>query len=374
MIKRLLIFSLLLLKMSVTLVSAQNKLLVKSVNFKISVDGQIDEAWSSADSVSGFSQLEPRSGELSNRQTVVKALQDNQNLYFCFIFYLDRGEKPVARIERRDKLDYSDDTVSVLLDSYNDKRTALLFQVNALGTLADAKINDDGKDLDYLWDTDWSAATTVKGGKWVVEIKIPFKNIQYKPGSSNWSCNFSRSIRANSEISWWIPVSQNYRVSQNGTLSNVSVHRENPHSVTLFPYVTARQASSNKKNIKNGLNMDGGLDVEYKYSSNLKANVAINPDFATVEGDKEQVNLTPWEIKFPEKRLFFQDGNDMFNTRIQTFYSRRIGDINYGGKVTGKLDRDQFNGLHAQTRGNAELNLPEARFNAFRIKGDILSS
>ncbi|MDX1702565.1 MAG: DUF5916 domain-containing protein, partial [Melioribacteraceae bacterium] len=99
-----------------------------------------------------------------------------------------------------------------------------------------------------------------------------------------------------------------------------------------------------------------------------------NPDFATIEGDREVINLTPWEIRFPEKRLFFQDGNEMFNTRIQTFYSRRIGDMNFGGKAIGKIGDYQFNGIFARTKENIGTNEPESNFTAVKIKRDILKS
>jgi len=117
-----------------------------------------------------------------------------------------------------------------------------------------------------------------------------------------------------------------------------------------------------------------GLDLKFNYRANIISNFTINPDFATVEGDQEEINLTPWEISFPEKRIFFQDGNEMFDTRIRTFYSRRIGDLKFGGKVIGKIGKYKFNVLSARTKGNIESDYSEAWFNAFRIKRDILKS
>lgn len=344
------------------------------LNEKIIVDGKFDSLWFNADSSSTFIQLEPSSGSPSTRLTTIRVAQDEGNVYYIFNCSINHSNELSAKIQRRDQLNYTDDIVSIILDTYNDKRTAMLFQVNALGTMADAKIIDDGKEVDYLWDTEWEAKASIHENRWIAEIKIPFKSIQYKPESDSWSCNFSRSIRANNEISWWSPVTQNNRVSQNGILQNIHTERGLHHSLSLFPYVTGRYANSNITGNAEGFKADAGGDIEYKYSSNLKANITINPDFATVEGDKEQINLTPWELKFSEKRLFFQDGNDMFNTRIQIFYSRRIGDILYGGKVTGKIDKFQFNGLHAQTQENSALQIPHATFNAFRLKGDILKS
>lgn len=360
--------------MNVTSMHAQESISVQYTETSIIVDGELESLWYSADSAENFIQLEPSRGEPSTRKTVVRILQDSKSLYFSFVCYINAVNETTARIQRRDQLNYSDDIVSIILDTYNDKRTAMLFQVNALNTLADAKINDDGKNVDYLWDTEWDARATVKDKYWITEIAIPLKSIQFKPESDRWSVNFSRSIRANNEIAWWSPVTENNRISQNGTLTNIRTIQSANHSLILFPYATGRHGQSNNPDVQTGFKADVGGDIQYKYSSNLKVNLTINPDFATVEGDKEQINLTPWELRFPDKRLFFQDGNEMFRTRIQTFYSRRIGDIVYGGKATGKVGRFQFNGLHARTEEDAKLQLPEAFFNAFRVKGDILRS
>jgi len=353
---------------------SQPSLKVIKLDKKINIDGMLESSWSNTDSSSNFVQLEPSKGNPSTRKSIIRAVQDEKSIYFSFKCYLNQPDELVARIQRRDQLNYSEDIVTIILDTYNDNRTALMFQVNALGTISDAKISDNGKNIDYLWDTEWEAKTSITDSVWIAEIKIPFKSIPFKPGVKIWRCNFSRSIRANNEIAWWSPVTQNYRISQNGRLNNIQTGHGLKHSLSLFPYATGRYANSNIQVIENGFKADIGGDIEYKYRSNFKINLTFNPDFATVEGDREQINLTPWELKFPEKRLFFQDGNDMFSTRIKTFYSRRIGDIQYGSKMTGKIDKFQFNGLHAQTIGNDELQLPKAKFNAFRLKGDILNS
>jgi len=353
---------------------SQPLLNVVKINKNISIDGALEKTWFLTDSTTNFIQLEPNRGNASSRKTIVRSAQTEDAIYFGIKCFLMQSDELVASIQRRDKLNYSDDIITIILDTYDDNRTSLMFQVNALGTITDAKINDDGRNIDYLWDSEWEVGTSVTDDFWIAEIKIPFSGIQFKPELKTWGANFSRSIRANNEISWWSPVNQNFRVSQNGRLNNIQTGQVINHSITLFPYATGRYANSNIVGIEEGFKSDFGGDIEYKYKSNSKMNLTINPDFATVEGDKEQINLTPWELKFPEKRLFFQDGNDMFGTRIQTFYSRRIGDIRYGGKVTGKIDKFQFNGLHAQTVGNDALGLPEAKYNAFRLKADVLSS
>lgn len=353
---------------------SQESFSITEVDKKIQIDGILEDAWFQADSISNFIQLEPFIGKASSRKTVVRALQFKDILYFSFVCYVEDKNEIVARIHRRDQLDTSDDIIAILLDTYQDNRTAVMFQVNALGTLYDSKINDDGISNDALWDTEWEVKTSISDHYWIVEFRIPIKSIQYKPNSKNWGCNFGRVIRVNQEIAWWKPVTENLRVSQNGILTNINLANTSKHQLDIFPYGTARYEDSDISGIHDKFKVDAGVDLQYKYSSNFKANISVNPDFATVEGDKEEINLTPWEIKFPEKRLFFQDGNEMFRTRVQTFYSRRIGDMLYGGKMIGKVGKYQFNGLFAQTSENKDASLPSATHTAFRVKRDILKS
>jgi len=340
----------------------------------IIIDGFLEEEWFTADSVRNFTQIEPDKGDASTRKTTVRIAQFQEFLYISFKCFIKENEQVAARIQRRDQLDTSDDIISVLLDTYNDKRTSLLFQVNAIGTITDAKVTDDGKRVDLLWDAEWEAKTSVTEEFWVVEIKIPFRSIQYKPNSTEWGINFGRVIRANQETSWWMPVTESYRVSQGGTFDGIQPEGKKNHNLTIFPYGTVRYEDSDVTGVHDKVKGDAGLDLIYQYSSNVIANVTVNPDFATVEGDKEQINLTPWELRFPDKRLFFQDGNEMFGTRISTFYSRRVGDMQYGGKVIGKAGKYQFNGLFARTEASPENGEPNAWYNAVRIKRDILNS
>ncbi len=354
---------------------AQSNLSVKSLDQPILVDGRIEAAeWQAADSISGFLQLEPEKGAISTRHTTVLAGQYDNDLYFAVICQINRPEEIVARIQQRDQVNDSDDIIGILLDTYKDNRTGLLFMVNAIGTLADAKVTDDGKNMDFLWDTEWEAQTSRGENFWSVEIRIPYANIQYNPDSQVWGANFGRVIRANQETSWWKPVSENFRVSQGGTLSGVQPNSKQKHHLRLFPYGTLRYENSDITGVYDKIKGDAGLDLTYQYGSNAVANLTINPDFATVEGDKEQINLTPWELRFPDKRLFFQDGNEMFRTRISTFYSRRIGDMAFGGKAIGKMGKYQFNALSARTNENIEGNAPEAWHNTVRVKRDILNS
>ena len=358
-------------------VFSQKALEVSDLDEPPIIDGRIDPIeWGQADSASEFIQIEPQKGALSTRKTVVFSAQFGKNLYFAFKCYVHDKSEINARIQRRDQVDDSDDAIAVLLDTYNDKRTSLLFIVNPLSTLSDAKVTDDGKNMDFNWDMEWEAKAIQTPYGWSVEMVLPFSSMQFAPKAKVWGINFSRVIRANQETTWWSEVTENFRISQGGILQGVNPKGRKKSGLSLFPYGTLRYEDSDITGEHNKVKADAGVDLRYNIGSNLIANLTYNPDFATVEGDKEQINLTPWELRFPDKRLFFQDGNEMFSTRINTFYSRRIGDMRYGGKFIGKAGKYQFNGLFAKTKEIRDENNPEpgAWHNALRIRRDILNS
>ena len=339
------------------------------------IDGTIESSeWIGADSVNNLIQMQPATGEPSSRNTTIYVGQYKRNLYFAFQCYTNNRDEIVAKIQRRDRADDSDDLVAILLDTYNDKRNAYLFMVNPIGTLSDAKITDDGKNIDFFFDAEWESETSINEKGWSVEILIPFEQIQYNPKTDSWGANFSRVIRANLETAWWTNITENFRVSQSGIMTGVNPKNQGKSNMTFFPYGTLRYEDSDITDVHNEVKADAGADLLFNIGSNLVTNITYNPDFATVEGDREQINLTPWELRFPDKRLFFQNGNEMFQTRIQSFYSRRIGDMQFGGKGIGKVGKYQFNGLFARTEENTDIEEPKAWFNAVRVKRDILKS
>ena len=348
---------------------------LNQVNKAPVVDGKIGALeWPDVDEISQFFQLEPDRGAPATRNTNIKVVQHRDKLYFLIICHVKTKNEISARVQRRDQLRNTDDAIALVLDTYNDRRNALLFIVNPLGTLTDAKITDDGKNIDFNWDTQWKAEVSIEEERWIVEIEINLSDIQFAPKSMIWGINFSRIIRANMETIWWAQVTENFRISQGGELRGIKPLKNSKSDLILFPYGTLRYENSDITGVHNEIKAAAGLDLRYNIGNNLAVNMTYNPDFATVEGDQEMINLTPWELRFPDKRLFFQDGNELFATRINTFYSRRIGDMDWGGKITGKAGKYQFNGLFAHTKKNNALDIPPSMHNAVRIKRDILNS
>ncbi len=339
------------------------------------IDGIVNSAeWPVTDSASSFVQLEPKKGTSSSEKTMVYLGFDARNIYVAFICYQD-PKSLVARIPNRDNLDKSDDLAVVVLDTYNDRRTALCFMLNPAGTMADFKITDDGKGIDVLWDTRWQAAVSVQPYGWCIEMAIPFESLYYNKKLKTWGINFGRVIRHNQESCWWSDrMTEDFRVSQGGVLRGLELTGRKKNRLGLFPYGTLRYENSDFSGLHDKVKVNGGGDITYNLTSSLTSNATVFPDFATVEGDREQINLTRWELNFPDKRIFFQNGNELFDNRIRTFYSRRIGDIDYGVKMTGKAGPYNINVLHAMTASDPSEGKSNAFFSAVRIKRDFFKS
>ncbi|MEN8121812.1 MAG: DUF5916 domain-containing protein [Bacteroidota bacterium] len=361
-------FALLLVLFLTNSLSAQKELRTSLLTYPLSADNIFEQP----DSAINFIQMEPQKGMPASEKTVVYTGFDSTNIYVVAKCY--QLTKPVAKIQSRDNLSKNDDAFVVILDTYNDNRSAYGFWVNPIGTQADFKINDDGRNIDINWDTEWKSYTKKHNWGWLIEIIIPFKSIKFKKKGETWGVNFSRIIRSNSETcNWSGELSDDFRISQNGKLTGIKPVQENMR-LSLFPYTTARYENNQFENINGKTDAEFGGDLKWDITSNLSFNGTYNPDFATVEGDKQRINLTRYELSYPEKRLFFQEGNEMFGTRIKTFYSRRIQDIDYGAKLIGKLGKNQINVLNTGNFGNPDENEPGIYYTGARVKRDILNS
>jgi len=348
------------------------------IQTKITVDGKITEfEWQANIFQSGFIQMEPDRGQPSTETTTVAVQFDANNIYVAFICNKSYPDPVVARQTRRDQLEKQDDVVAVVLDTYHDSRSAFWFMTNALNTQVDVRISDDGKYYDINWDAGWQVKTTIRNDGWSAEFAIPFKSIRFNPNKKTWGINFGRFIPKTLETSWWASITDSdFRVSRFGILTGLEFPRAQSQ-LRFIPYTTARYETFSSEKWDNMT----GLDVEYRYKSNITSNLTYNPDFATVEGDREQINMTRWELSFPEKRKFFVEGSELFKNRISAFYSRRIGEINFGGKTIGKTGPYTFAliGVNAKKVDDNPLTtrdeyFPQYNLGVVRVKRDILKS
>ena len=339
----------------------------------LTIDGQHEpELWIGADSAAGFFQMEPSRGEAASEPTICYIGFDDNNVYISVKLFQE--SEVVAKAMNRDAFTKGDDCFVLVIDPYNDNRSGYGFWTNPLGTQSDFRINDDGRSIDDNWDAEWASASVIDEEGWTLEMAIPFRSIRFKPGSDTWGLNFGRVIRGNFETAYWSGVlSEDFRISQGGKLSGIA----SPNSggkLRLFPYGTIRFENNEFTGVENEVKPDAGVDVKWQISPNLTFDGTLNPDFATVEADQERINLTRYEINYPEKRLFFQEGNEMYSTRIKTFYSRRIEDILYGAKLNGKVGKYNFNALNVREMYGDDEGNPPSYFTTARVKRDFLES
>lgn len=294
------------------------------------IDGAVgDEEWAVAARADHFIQYEPQRGEPSPLRTEALVLYDDRNLYVAFRAHDD--EPIVAQLTQRDADLLADDAVILLLDSGHDRQSAFYFMTNALGTQADGRIGDDGRVRDASWDAPWASAARRTPDGWTAEMRIPLSSIKYVAGENvTWGLNLGRSRRRSLEVSFWAgPLENRDRVSQAGSLVGLKVPPP-VDRIQVVPYALSQLQEGEASAWK------AGVDARYALTSQLALYATVNPDFATIEADQETINLTRFEISVPEKRQFFLEGQELFQQRIQTFYSRRIADITAGGKLLGQ--------------------------------------
>ena len=328
------------------------------------IDGVLNDwTWSKAVPVSGFLQREPAEGAPASERTEVRILRDDDNLYLGFRCFDAQPEQIIATVMRRDGNLGDDDNVQVVLDTYNDRRGGFYFATNPLGARLDASLSSEGRTRNESWDCVWSCRAQIDSLGWTAEIAIPLDQLRYA-GSENatWGINLARTIRRKNERAFLVPpplaygFSGHYRTSRLGTLTSLGRLEERPR-LEITPYAQAGttrdfEALDTDAQYK----LDSGIDLKYGVTPAMTLDLSWRTDFAQVEADQEQVNLTRFSLFLPEKRDFFLEGAGIFSfgERVQRsgggsrpptllFYSRRIGleeghalPVFGGGKLTGR--------------------------------------
>jgi hypothetical protein len=300
------------------------------------IDGIPDEAvWSEAATAEGFVQIEPAFGRPSPFATTVKVGITERALFVEFILSDPEPARIAASVTTRDGDLNADDAVAVLIDTFDDDRTAYFFGTNLVATQMDGKIADNGRTVDRRWDAAWRCAAGRSQDGWTVEIEVPFEILKYKAGRDRvWGINFARRVPRRLETSVWSgPAESEWRVSQFGTMTGLDLPIQGTKRLQVIPYALAVHEEDP------GADFEIGGDLRYRVTSTLGIDLTVNPDFAIVEADVEEINLTRFELFIPEKRPFFLEGLEMFDQRIRQFYSRRIGEISWGAKLVGKVGK-----------------------------------
>ena len=307
----------------------------------IEVDGVFNEsAWQDAATIDGLVQFTPVHNQPSPFRTTVKMLYDDNALYFAFYCYDPEPDKIIAKDTKRDGFFLNDDMVDIYLDTFNDKSNCYIFGVNPNGTVQDGRHADNGRTFDINWDGEWKAATRITADGWTCEYAIPFSTLMFNEKGTTWGINFERRVTRNRERSTWTDdVTSISQVSAFGSLTGLDLSSVSVKRYKIIPYAQLQVSKDNKPEDEYGVN------VRYNLTSNFGIEAALNPDFATIEADVEQVNLTRFELYYPEKRPFFLEGGENYVTGMRQFYSRRIGEIPWGVKLNGKFGTWKVNSL-----------------------------
>jgi hypothetical protein len=314
-----------------------------------------DEAWSSAQEITGFTQHDPDDGKPATQKTVVKVVYDNDAIYFGAMMY---DTNPVTTLLGRRDNGLESDWLRILIDSQHDGLSGAEFNLNPSNVQQDGILYNDIYD-DTTWDAVWASQTKITKDGWIAEVRIPYSQLRFpeKPVQT-WGINFVRKINKNSEADRLVntPKGENGFVSRFANLTGIEGIKPE-RAFEVMPYGVARSDLNSRIDNANPFatsyesKMDGGVDVKYGLSSNLTLTGTINPDFGQVEVDPAVVNLSQFETFFPERRPFFTEGTQMFkygsgpahsrwNFNLfgaQFFYSRRIGRSPQG---TGNVDAD----------------------------------
>lgn len=297
----------------------------------IKIDGELTEqSWNAATPITDFRQRDPSEGAASTHATDVRVLYDHTSLYVAVRAMDPEPDKIAGLLTRRDDNSPSD-WVSILIDSYHDRRTAFEFGVNPKGVMFDAYWYNDNNN-DRGWDAVWSSAVTRDAEGWRAEFKIPFSQLRFNASSPDgFGFAVIRRIAHANEVATWplLARSASGMVSSFGDLRGISLGGTQQKRLELSPYVVA-QATTSPIDHGNPLvsSPDGsasvGLDMKYRLGAGLTLTGTINPDFGQVEADPAVVNLGAFETYFDERRPFFVEGSGNFSFR-NLFYSRRIG-------------------------------------------------
>jgi hypothetical protein len=346
------------------------------------IDGVLDDAaWQSAMPVDGFVQQEPNEGQPATDRTEVRVLFDRGHLYIGVRAY---ASTPVTATEMRRDADrlFDEDNFQVILDTFHDSRNGYMFVTTPLGARLEQQIFDEGENvgrggntsnINRNWDGVWNAAARIDDQGWTAEMDIPFSTVRFVPsGNQVWGVNFQRHIRSKNEVVLWSPLPKAFaltRVSLAGELHGLSdISRGLDLRLKPFFVGGAHDVQLTRAGGATDYIHDVGLDARYGLTAGLNMDVTINTDFAQVEVDEQQVNLTRYSVFYPEKRDFFLENSNFFTmgtggvfstTQVQTdlFFSRRVGlsdagtpiPIQGGVRVAGKSGRNNIGVVDIQT-------------------------
>ncbi len=346
----------------------------------IKLDGKLDEpCWQKAIAIDNFTQREQHEGEPATEKTKIAVIYSTNQIYFGIWCFDSEPDKISAQQMARDFKWGSDDNIEIMISTFNDNRNGYLFVTNPNGAMADVWVGDEGESFNKDWDGVWDVSVERNEHGWFAEMVIPYSTLKFKKESTQtWGINFERNIRRKKEQLMWQGWSRLYeveKISQGGKLVGIKDIKQGT-KIELKPYVLGGVEFLDGKVERTG---KIGGEVNFDITPTLKLNFTVNTDFAQVESDRKQINLTRFSLYYPEKRQFFLEGKNYYDMgvgRAQLFYSRRIGIENgmeipiLGGmRFFGKLNKTNIGVMSIQT--GSKDSIPTTNYSVIKVKQDI---
>ncbi|HUX06594.1 MAG TPA: DUF5916 domain-containing protein [Acidobacteriota bacterium] len=353
---------------------------------QLKIDGSLeDPAWRDANWFDDFRQSVPYLGQKATERTEVAFVYDTKNIYVAVRCFDSQPDRIVAtKLRHRDEPG-DDDHVQIIFDTYGDQMRGYTFIVNPLGSKEEGQVAGRHQ-FNWDWNDVWEAKAVVTQGGWQVEIRIPFRVLRFSGAAEQeWGVNVKREIKRKQEKDFVVPPMQMYDISALNYAALLTGLRDlkPERNLQLKPYALAGVIHK-AENGGTEARRDLGLDVKYSVTSDLTLDVTINTDFAQVESDDEQVNLTRFSLFYPEKREFFLENSQLFSLGgggwfhapdIEPFFSRRIGlhqgntvPIQAGARLSGKIGKQDVGLLSVRTGASDESGLDTGFYNVARVK------
>lgn len=345
------------------------------------IDGDLsDPVWEKAEIIRGFTQQEPHFGEQATEDTEVQVVYDREALYIAIY---SRDSDPSGIVKnilrfRDDSVWTKDDVVRIMLDTFHDHRRGYAFSINALGTKQDAQI--DNQTWLSNWDEVWDVKTQQQEDGWTAEASIPFRILRFPAnGNGTWGFNVYRSVKRKNEGSLWSPIPQGQpfsRMEYHGHLEGLTDILPQ-RNLQIIPYsVLGISRSTGRSAVRSA---EFGGDMKISLTPALTLDLTYNTNFSQVEADEQQVNLTRFSLRFPEKREFFLENSSLFQfgrNDTEIFFSRRIGlhdrepvPILGGARLSGRLGAFDIGLISTQT--DRHLDSPKTNFSAGRVRWNV---
>ena len=308
---------------------------VRTTNESPKIDGVLDDkVWNNLDIAKDFTQIRPNNGraERENQKTEVKICYDNKNIYFGLMMYDSAPDSILKELSKRDSYEKNCDFIGMFINPFNGE-TEYEFVITAAGIQADAKITMNN--YDNSWNAVWKSAVKINNKGWSAEIAIPFSQLRFPNDNKDWSLNIARSIRRYREDYSWNPIDMEYQnfSLQAGLLSGIK-NIDSPLRLSFMPYASVYADSYSGETT---YPYNYGMDLKYGINESFTLDMTLIPDFGQVSADAMVLNLSPFEVKYEEKRQFFNEGIELFNKGGEMFYSRRLEDnLLNASKISGR--------------------------------------